>query len=119
MTFRLVDLAGRYRLVVTADLREHIERTFVSRAPEGARDQVRAEALHEAEGSEIEITAEAVLISRSHGREFLRVTLGATSDAVQEVCFEKAGSPARLRLIDRDTVVVWHADKPPTVFQRA
>jgi hypothetical protein len=57
MQFRFTDWVGRYRLVISRELLEFIERAFVEPLPPAEQDAARARALHEARGSELEIRA--------------------------------------------------------------
>jgi hypothetical protein len=53
VTFRFADLVGRYRLVVTDELREFVERAFVAPAPANERERIRGEAIDEAKRAEL------------------------------------------------------------------
>ncbi|HEV8244447.1 MAG TPA: hypothetical protein VGP93_01635 [Polyangiaceae bacterium] len=119
MKFRFKDLVGRYRLVVSAELLAFIERAFVQPAAETAREAVRAEALHEAEGAEFEITADGWAISRSHDQEFYRVPLRAEDREYDDLRFEKAPAVVViLTLRDRDTLLAEQEGKPIAEFRR-
>jgi hypothetical protein len=119
MRFRFTDIVGTYRLQVSDELREFVERAFVDRAPPEARDVVRAEALHEAGGGEIEIHEDGTFVSRSHGQEFYRVTLAPDLDEHDDVTFAKpSGEPVRLRLVDPDTVEADQPGRPLARFGR-
>lgn len=119
MTFPWHELVGRYHLEVTDELRTFIERAFVEKAGEAEQDAVREDALAEARGAEIELTADGVLISRSRGIEFLRVSVAAREDSVSELHFEKApGVPVRIEIVDRSTLIAEQKGRPRTSFRR-
>ena len=127
MTFRFGEIVGRYRLVVSPELLEFIERAFVEPAALEQRDAIRAEALHEAAGSELEVTSDGHVISRSHEQQFYRIALAAPAGLCaprgdleyEELCFEKGPSaPVSLRLVDKDTVRATQPGKPVTEFRR-
>jgi hypothetical protein len=124
MTFHFGEIVGRYRLVVSPELLEFVERAFVEPAPPAERDTVRAEALHEAAGAELEITPDGRVISRSHDQQFYCIALpGVETEcedrAYEELRFEKGpSSPVSLRLVDGDTVHATQPGKPLAVFRR-
>lgn len=120
MKFHFRDLVGRYKLELTDELRAFIERVFVDLAPAADRAAVREEALHEAQGSELEAYADGTLVSRSHGQEFFRVKVDPNGAELDELGFEKSGGAAvRLEMRDADTVVAHQAGKFTAVFRRA
>lgn len=120
MTFRFGEIVGRYRLLVSPELLEFIERAFVEPAALEQRDAIRAEALHEAAGSELEVTPDGHVISRSHEQQFYRIALPGLRDVeYEELCFEKGPSaPVSLRLVDKDTVRATQPGKPVVDFRR-
>lgn len=118
MKFRLVDLVGIYRLVVSAELLEFIEKAFVEPQPLNARDAIRAEALEEAAGAELEITPDGQAISRSNGVEFYRVPLELGDSEVDELVFEKAPSIfVTLTVPERGRVLAHQVGKPVAEFR--
>jgi hypothetical protein len=120
MKFGFPDLVGRYRLEVTDELRGFIERVFVGSAPPTEREAVRAEALGEAAGSELEAYADGTLVSRSRGQEFYRVKVDPSAIDLAELAFEKsAGVSVKLEMRDHDTVGAHQAGKRTVVFRRA
>lgn len=124
MTFHFAEIVGRYRLVVSPELLEFVERAFVDPAPPSERDAVRAEALHEARGAELEITPDGRVISRSHDQEFYCIPLPGVDTENQALAFEELrfdkgpSSPVTLRLADGDTVHAIQPGKPLAVFRR-
>lgn len=119
MSFRFSELVGRYRLEVTEELNAFIERVFVASAPAGEQATVRAEALDEARGSELEAFPDGTLVSRSRGQEFFRVNVGDADALYEELTFEKApGVTVRIELRDRDTLVAHQPGRLTAVFRR-
>lgn len=124
MTFQFREIVGRYRLVVSPELLEFVERAFVEPAPPPERDAIRAEALHEAAGAELEVTPDGRVISRSHDQQFYCIPLpgvetGSQDRAYEELRFEKGpSSPVSFRLVDVDTVHAIQPGKPLAVFRR-
>src|SRR3954469_6085661 len=102
------EFVGCYGFVITDQTLAFIEQQFVDPAPPNERDGIRDEAIREAAGAELEITATGCVISRSHDTEFYRVQLEPFVDARDELRFEKPSPhPAwvRLELLDRDTLI--------------
>ena len=119
MKFRFSELVGRYRLEVTEELSAFIERVFVAPAPAGDQAMVRADALEEAQGSELEALADGSLVSRSRGQEFFRVNVGDADALYEELTFEKApGVTVRIELRDPDTLVAHQPGRLTAVFRR-
>jgi len=119
MTFRFVQLVGRYRLVVTSELLLFIERTFIEPLPVAEREAARSEAIAEANAAELELTAEGVFISRSGGQEFFRVNLGLDLADHEQLDFEKApGQRVTLRPLNQDTLLATQPGRPATEFRR-
>lgn len=119
MTVFFAELVGRYRLEVTNELRAFIERTFVESAPAAQQAAVRAAALDEAAGSELELHADRTLVSRSGAQEFVRVRLPTTELDESGIVFEKApGVSVRLEICDGETLVAHQAGKPAARFRR-
>jgi hypothetical protein len=117
--FSFSSLIGVYRLVVTDALRAFVEEAFVAAALPELHDSVRAEALHEAAGAELEVTTDGHVISRSHGQEFYRVRLNVLETEVDEIRFEKPnGQPVTLVMPDKDTIVAHQPQKPVSEFRR-
>ncbi len=120
MPFRFQDLVGRYRLVLSDELRAFIERAFVAPAPAAEQADIRLEALREAALAELEIQADGTVISRAGAAEFYRVTLAVTDEVLHILAFDKAkGLPVTLSLRDADTLVAVQPNKPAAVFVRA
>jgi hypothetical protein len=118
MKFPFSELVGRYRLDVTDELRSFIERVFVAPLPFPEQAAARDAALREAEGSELEASADGSLVSRSDGQEFFRVKFDPNAE-LDELTFEKApGVGVRLEFRDKDTVVAHQAGKLTVVFKR-
>jgi hypothetical protein len=119
MPFRFKDLIGRYRLVVSDELRAFIERAFVAPAPAADQENIRREALHEAALAELELLPDGTMISRAGAAEFYRLRLPVTDDFLHELAFEKApGQPVTLTLRDANTLVALQPNKPEAVFVR-
>jgi len=119
MKLRFSELVGRYRLEVTEELDAFIERVFVAPAPAGEQERVRADALDEARGSELEVLADGSLVSRSRGQEFFRVNVGDGDAFYDELTFEKApGVSVRIEVRDRDTLVAHQPGRLTAVFRR-
>jgi hypothetical protein len=117
--FCFSDLVGCYRLEVTEELLEFIERVFVDPAPPTEREAVRAEARQEASGAELEALSDGTVVSRSQGQEFYRVKVDPGAAELEQLDFEKsAGVSVRLEMRDRDTVVAHQAGKLTVVFRR-
>src|SRR5688572_2782708 len=117
--FRFSDLVGRYRLEVTEELLEFIERVFVDPAPPTEREAVRAEARDEAAGAELEALPDGTVVSRSRGQEFYRVKAEAGAGELEQLDFEKsAGVSVRLEMRDLETVIAHQAGKLTVVFRR-
>jgi len=114
------DWVGRYRLVVTGELLEFIEREFVAVALPAERNQARQTALTEAAVAEIEILPDGTFVSRAGGHEFYRSWLGPGA-LVQEHCeFEKApGQRVRLEWLEPGVVVAHQPGRPATLFRRS
>ena len=116
---QIAELSGTYRLVVSDELLAFIERRFVEPAPASEREAVRAEALREAAGAEIEIQADGTFVSRSHGQEFYRILLAPALTDDGEVSFQKPGGPlVTLRFLGRKTILALQDGKPPATFER-
>lgn len=129
MTFRFADLVGRYRLVVTDELRDFVERAFVEKAPANERERIRRDALDEAEKAELVIDADGTIASRSGDDEFYRVKVPVHEGELDALHFEKpatapnaVSSPGpqgvTLVLVDSDRLVAHQADKPAAEFRR-
>jgi hypothetical protein len=119
VTARYAEMVGRYRLEVTSELRAFIERAFVESAPASHQAAVRAAALDEASGSELELHADGTLVSRSGAQEFVRVRLPTTELDDSGILFEKApGVGVRLEIHDPDTLIAHQAGKPAARFRR-
>jgi hypothetical protein len=119
MNFRFSELVGRYRLEVTDELAAFIERVFVAPVPAGEQSMVRADALDEARGSELEALPDGSLVSRSRGQEFFRVNVGDGDALCDELTFEKApGVTVRIEIRDRDTLVAPQPGRLTAVFRR-
>lgn len=111
---------GSYRLVVSSDLLDFVERTFVEPAAAAERGAVRADALHEIEGAEISLEADGTLLSRSHGVELLRTRIPLDAFATSKVVFEKApGLCVELELVEADIIIARHPGRPLMIFRRA
>lgn len=110
---------GSYRLDVSPELLDFIERAFVEPAAAEQREAVRAEALHELEGAEIVLEADGTLLSRSHGVELLRAQIPLDAFAAPKVVFEKApGLLVELERIEPGTIIARHPGKPLLTFRR-
>ena len=119
MTLRYAELVGRYALEVTEELRVFIERAFVASAPVAEQGAVRAAALDEAAGAELELCADGTLVSRSGAQEFVRVRLPTTQLDDSGILFEKApGVSVRLEIRDPETLIAHQAGKPAAWFRR-
>ena len=113
------DLAGTYRLVVSSELLAYIERAFVRDNAPSERDAIRADALREAHGAEIEIAADGTFVSRSNGKELYRAQLTRDPGELAAAGFVKpSGDGVALELLDRDTLRALQPGKPPTEFRR-
>lgn len=119
MKFGFLELVGRYRLEVTDELRGFVERVFVDPAPASERAAVRADALEEANGAELEACPDGTIVSRSRGQEFYRVKVDPAATGLEELAFDKsAGVSVRLEMRDANTVVAHQAGKLTVVFRR-
>ena len=119
MTFRFSQLVGRYRLVLSNDLRSFIERTFVDTAPQAEQARVRTEALLEAEGAELEILADGTFISRSGEQEFFRIVLPVDDREHEQLVFDKTpGNRVCLSRLDEDRLLTLQPGKPAAEFVR-
>jgi hypothetical protein len=121
MTFRFAEVVGTYRLVVTSELLQFIERAFVEPLPVAEREGARGEALAEANAAEIEFTADGVFISRAGGQEFFRVRLDLNLNLTDydQLDFEKTrGQRVTVRPLNKDTLLVVQPGKPPAEFRR-
>lgn len=119
MSFRFVDLVGRYRLVVTDALLEFIERAFVEAAPPADRERVRRDALEEASQSELCIDPDGTIVSRAGAVEFYRIRIETTGAELEALDFEKAkGAPVTLVLAGPGRLFARQANKPTAEFHR-
>jgi hypothetical protein len=119
MTFRYEEIVGTYRLAITSELLTFIDRTFVEPLPVAERDGIRREALAEANGAEIEFTADGVFVSRLGGQEFFRVRLELESTDHDQLDFEKApGERVTVRPLNKDTLLAIQPGRPPAEFRR-
>lgn len=115
----LEDWVGRYALVVSKELEEFIERTFVDTAGASDADRVRREALEEARRAELEISPEGWVASRSGGVEFYRVEVAPEAFRAASVRFEKApGVAVELTLLDATRLSARQDGKPLLQFVR-
>jgi hypothetical protein len=110
-------MVGRYRLVVTPELLEFVEERFVRTAPPEQRDQVRSEALAEAQAAELEIHADGTIESRAGEQRFFRVPLHWSSAGERTGHFEKPGGVrVTLRVDELGRLLAAQAGKPDSVF---
>jgi hypothetical protein len=120
MPFHFAQLVGHYRLVVSPELLEFVERTFVEPAPPGEQAAIRAEALAEAAAAQLVIEPDGTLISRTDAAELYRILLEIPQNLVEELSFEKApGHVVTLRLLDANRLLAEQPGKPNAVFERA
>jgi len=120
MHFRFSEIAGLYRLVLSPELLEFVERTFVEPAPASERAAIRAAALAEAAAAELVIDPDGTVVSRAGATAFYRISLEAPEGAVEELSFEKApGQAVTLRLLDSERLLAIQPGKPGAVFTRA
>lgn len=70
--FRFSEMVGCYGLVVTNELLDFIERSFVAKAAETDRDVVRRAAHAEAYGATLELGADGSIVSRAGAEELFR-----------------------------------------------
>jgi hypothetical protein len=119
VTFYFADLVGRYRLVMTDELVEFIERAFVAPAPPADRERVRREALEEAGSAELEIHAGGMIVSRAGAQEFYRVHTSPDGRAYERFDFDKApGMPVMLVLASSERLLAQQPNKPVAEFRR-
>jgi hypothetical protein len=120
MTFRLADLVGRYRLVVTDALLEFVERALVEPSPASDRERIRREALDEAQKAELVIDEDGTIASRSGNVEFYRVKVALHERELDALRFEKPASreSVTLVLVDSTRVIAHQSNKPPAEFRR-
>lgn len=120
MPFTFADLVGTYRLAVTDELVEFVERAFVEAAPRAERERVRREALEEARAAELVIHPDGTIVSRAGAQEFYRVRASRDDCAYERFEFEKApGRPVALVLVSPDRLLAYQPDKPVAEFERA
>jgi hypothetical protein len=113
------DWVGRYALVLSPELQEFIERTFVESTTLADRARVRAEALNEARQAELEISAEGWIASRSGALELYRVALPLELFTAPAVRFEKGpGISVELTRLDENRLSARQPGKPLTEFVR-
>jgi hypothetical protein len=120
MLFHYRDLVGSWKLCVTVEMRQFIDREVTSKVddPQRVREAL-AEAHAEAEGAEFELLADGTFISRSSGVELLRVSVPVVLEAIDELSFEKApGATVSMRLVTSDRVEVRQPGKPVMAFER-
>jgi hypothetical protein len=115
---RYADAVGTYRLVITADLLDFIDRAIVAPSLPVERRRARDAALHEAEGSELAITGDGCVASRAHGIELFRTVVERPEADVDELTIYKLAARVTLEWIDHDTVVARQAAKPALLFRR-
>ncbi|HEX6273079.1 MAG TPA: hypothetical protein VFZ53_08570 [Polyangiaceae bacterium] len=119
MAFHFSELVGRYRLQVTDELIEFIERAFVAPAAPGERERVRRETLGEARAAELEIFADGTIVSRAGTREFYRVRTTPGVRTYEQFQFEKApGMPVSLVLEGSGRLFAHQPTKPIAEFER-
>lgn len=110
---------GTFAAQSSSELLGWIERTFVLPAPVERRDEVRAEALAELTAAELELIPGDQVVSRSGGREWVRVTLPAGAAGAASFTFEKApGVIVQIRRHGPDLVVAMQDGKPAIEFRR-
>jgi hypothetical protein len=110
---------GTFAAQSSSELLDWIERTFVAPAPSEQRDAVRAEALAELTAAELELIAGDQVVSRSGGREWVRVSLPEGTTAGPSFTFEKApGVSVQIRRHGPDVLVAIQAGKPAIEFRR-
>ena len=119
MPFSFESWVGRYRLLVSDELRAFIEEAFVAPAPASEREAVRAEALTEAAAAELEIQTGGTIISRAGDREFYRLRVAVPASPIDALRFGKApGQSVVLTLDAPGRVLASQPGKPPAVFVR-
>lgn len=117
--FRYVELVGRWGLRVTEEFREFVVRSIREHAPAHLVERALREALHEAEGAELELCADGRFVSRSHGEELLSANIDFSPAPMCALAFEKApGQRVEMRLVAADEVRVLQTGKPEMVFER-
>jgi len=110
---------GRFRAVSSPELLDFIERTFVLPAPEGARDQLRQEALDELTAAELELVAGDQVVSRVGEQVFVQVQLPSGRTQAATFTFEKApGVVVRIERQGPDLLVAFQPGKPAIEFRR-
>jgi len=110
---------GIFRAVPSDELLAFVERAFVEPAPEAQRDRVRAEALAELTAAELELAPGDLVISRSGGQEFVRVSLPAGTVTAASFNFEKVpGVWVRVERRGPDVLVAFQGGKPAIEFRR-
>jgi len=113
-------LVGRYRLVVTPELLEFVEERFVRSAPSDRREQVRSEALAEAQAAELELHPDGTVESLAGEQSFFRVQVDWSSAPEGLGRFEKPGGVrVTLRVDERGGLIASQAGKPDSAFVRA
>jgi hypothetical protein len=117
--FRYEELVGRWRLRVTVEFREFVERSVRAQAPEHLVAAALREALHEAEGAELELCPDGRFVSRSHGAELLSANVHVRQEPMLVLAFEKApGQRVEMRLVTANEVRVLQSGKPEMRFDR-
>lgn len=110
---------GTFAAQSSSELLGWIERTFVVPAPIERREEVRAEALEELTAAELELIPGDQVVSRSGGREWVRVALPAGAASAASFTFEKApGVTVQIRRHGPDLLVATQPGKPAIEFRR-
>jgi hypothetical protein len=110
---------GRYRPLVSPELLEWIERTFVASAPAGQQEHIRKAALVELAGAELELLPGDVVVSRAGEKEWFRVRLPRGVACNNTFEFEKAPGVAVRIERDRGAGLVAHqAGRPSIRFEK-
>jgi hypothetical protein len=117
--FHYVELIGRWRLQVTTEFRQFVERSIREQAPAHLVEAALSEALHEAEGAEFELDADGRFVSRSHGVELLAASVEVPPGPLRVMAFEKApGQRVEMRLGTPHELRVLQTGKPEMAFRR-
>lgn len=120
MKFRFADLVGRYRLIVSAEILDFIERAFVSVAPLPEQEQVRQAALSDASSAEIEFLPDGAFISRESGQVLLTRLLEIDDSEREHWEFEKApGQRVRVERLADGSLSIRQPERPLAQFRRA
>jgi hypothetical protein len=110
---------GRFRPILSADLVEWIEQSFVDRAPEETKVAARTEALHEFQNAEIELVEGDTFASRSGDVEWYRLSLEhGTIRTGAFVVAKPSGINVQMKWSDSGNWTSEEPDKPAIVFER-